>query len=169
MAAVAALPLLAQVAMATSVASTALAGYSAYTTNRTQAKQAKADAEAAQGAGRVEAARIRDNVAKQQSSARAAAAENGLSVNDGTAVTINDKIEQGGQYDAAMAEISGFNSSQRLQAEAKTYRNQANMAAATTPLNMISAGATGYSNAQTAKKQTALLDAQIANQKGGWK
>jgi len=144
MAAVAALPLLAQVAMATSVASTALAGYSAYTTNRTQSKQAKADAEAAQGAGRVEAARIRDNVAKQQSSARAAAAENGLSVNDGTAVTINDKIEQGGQYDAAMAEISGFNASQRLQAEAKTYRNQANMAAASTALNMASNGLNTY-------------------------
>lgn len=144
MAAVAALPLLAQVAMATSVASTALAGYSAYTTNRTQAKQAKADAEAAQGAGRVEAARIRDNVAKQQSSARAAAAENGLSVGDGTAVTINDKIEQGGQYDAAMAEISGFNASQRLQAEAKTYRNQANMAAASTALNMASNGLNTY-------------------------
>ncbi|MEQ1141846.1 hypothetical protein [Acinetobacter soli] len=144
MAAVAALPLLAQVAMATSVASTALAGYSAYTTNRTQAKQAKADAEAAQGAGRVEAARIRDNVAKQQSSARAAAAENGLSVSDGTAVTINDKIEQGGQYDAAMAEISGFNSSQRLRAEAKTYRNQANMAAASTALNMASNGLNTY-------------------------
>ncbi|MGR2670552.1 hypothetical protein ACUXVT_04660 [Acinetobacter soli] len=144
MAAVAALPLLAQVAMATSVASTALAGYSAYTTNRTQEKQAKADAEAAQGAGRVEAARIRDNVAKQQSSARAAAAENGLSIGDGTAVTINDKIEQGGQYDAAMAEISGFNSSQRLRAEAKTYRNQANMAAASTALNMASNGLNTY-------------------------
>jgi len=135
---------LAYVAVAATVASTALTAYNNYENNKYQAAQAEADAEAVKGQGRVEAERIRREKNKAQSAARAAAAENGLSVNEGTAITINDYIEQAGNYDAAMSEISGFNSSQRLKAEASVYRKNANTALATGALDTISVGASGY-------------------------
>jgi len=135
---------LAYVAVAATVASTALTAYNNYENNKYQAAQAEADAEAVKGQGRVEAERIRREKNKAQSAARAAAAENGLSVNEGTAITINDSIEQAGNYDAAMSEISGFNSSQRLKAEASVYRKNANTALATGALDTISVGASGY-------------------------
>jgi len=137
----AALPVIAAVA---SVASTALQAYNGYKDNKYQADQANADAEAVKGQGRVEAERIRREKKKAQSAARAAAAENGLSVNEGTAININDSIEQAGNYDAAMSEISGFNSSQRLKAEASVHRKNANTALATGALDTISVGASGY-------------------------
>ncbi|MFW2152813.1 hypothetical protein [Acinetobacter gyllenbergii] len=143
---------MAYVAVAAVVASTALSAYNSYETNKYQAEQANADAEAVRGQGRVEAERIRKEKQKAMSAARAAAAENGLNVDMGTAVTINDSINQAGNYDAAMAEISGFNSSQRLKGEASVYRRNANTALATGALDTISAGASGYSGA-----------------KGGWK
>lgn len=135
---------LAYVAVAAAVASTALTAYNSYENNKYQAAQAEADAEAVKGQGRVEAERIRREKNKAQSAARAAAAENGLSVNEGTAITINDSIEQAGNYDAAMSEISGFNSSQRLKAEASVHRKNANTALATGALDTISVGASGY-------------------------
>lgn len=135
---------LAYVAVAATVASTALTAYNNYENNKYQAAQAEADAEAVKGQGRVEAERIRREKKKAQSAARAAAAENGLSVNEGTAININDSIEQAGNYDAAMSEISGFNSSQRLKAEASVHRKNANTALATGALDTISVGASGY-------------------------
>lgn len=134
------------------VASTALTAYNTYESNKYQRDQANADAEAARGQGRVEAERIRKEKQKAMSAARAAAAENGLDVNMGTAVTINDAINQAGNYDAAMAEISGFNSSQRLKGEASVYRRNANTALATGALDTVASGASAYSGA-----------------KGGWK
>lgn len=139
----AALPAIAAVA---SVASTALQAYNGYKDNKYQADQANADAEAAKGQGRVEAERIRREKKKAQSAARAAAAENGLSVNEGTAITINDYIEQAGNYDAAMSEISGFNSSQRLKAEASVYRKNANTALATGALDTAAQAGKGYNS-----------------------
>lgn len=133
----AALPAIAAVA---SAAGTAIAGYSAYTNSKTASKQAEADADAARSQGRLEAERIRKQKEKTQSAARAALAQNGLNVGEGTAVTINDTIERDAGYDAAMSEISGFNSSQRLKAEASIYNRNANTAAATGALNTVSAG-----------------------------
>ena len=160
---------LAYVAVGAAVLSAAISGYSAYSTSKTQQEQAEADADAAKASGRLEAERIRKQKNRVQSAARAQAAENGLSVNEGTTVTINDKIEQDAQYDAALSEIAGNNASQRLRAEASIYKSNANTAAGTGVLNTVAAGANGYSNAQISKKQNALLDSQIANQKGGWK
>lgn len=134
---------LAYVAVGAAVLSSAIAGYSTYSSNKTQSEQAQADADAAKANGRLEAERIRKQKDKVQSAARAQAAENGLSVNEGTAVTINDKIEQDAQYDAAMAEITGFNSSQRLKAESNIYKSNANTALAVGTLNAVSAGASG--------------------------
>ncbi|WHP06931.1 hypothetical protein QLH32_05545 [Acinetobacter corruptisaponis] len=137
----AALPAIAAVA---SVASTAISAYSMYQNNKTQGEQAEADADAARSQGRLEAERIRSQKEKTQSAARAALAQNGLDVGEGTAVTINDRIERDAEYDAAMSEIAGFNASQRLQAEASVHRKNANTAAITGALDTMSKVGDGY-------------------------
>jgi hypothetical protein len=149
---------LAYVAVGAAVLSAAISGYSAYSTNKTQQEQAEADADASKASGRLEAERILKQKNRVQSAARAQAAENGLSVNEGTTVTINDKIEQDAQYDAAFSEIAGYNASQRLRAEASIYKSNANTAAATGVLNTVSAGASGLSKAGGG-----------SGSKGGWK
>lgn len=128
------------VGAAAAVASAALAGYSAYSQSKTAEWQAEADASAQASRGRLEAERILKQKAKQQSIARAAAAESGLDVNEGTAIKINDEIERAGQYDAEIARQTGFNASQRLKAEANQYGKNANTALASGALNMVSAG-----------------------------
>ncbi|WP_269915316.1 hypothetical protein [Acinetobacter sp. HY1485] len=132
------------VAAAAAVASAAITGYSAYESNKTAKEQAQADADATSARGRLEADRILKQKEKQQSQARAAAAENGLDINEGTAIKINDEIEYGGQYDAKIAEQTGYNSSQRLQAQAKQYQSNANTALAAGTLNATSAAASGW-------------------------
>ena len=127
------------VAAAAAVASAAITGVSAYNNNKGMEEQAEADAKAQSARGRLEAERIRKEKEKAQSTARAALAGNGLDVNEGTSVVINDEIEKAGNYDANMAEITGYNSSQRLKAEASVHRNNANTAAATGALNTVSA------------------------------
>ena len=130
----------AAVAVVTTVASAAYAGYTNYENNKYMQKQANADAEAQLARGRLEAERIRKEKEKAQSRARAALAQNGLDVKEGTAVVINDQIELDGNYDANMAEISGYNSSQRLKAEASVHRNNANTAIVSGALNTVSGG-----------------------------
>src|SRR5690606_18860886 len=132
------------VAVATTVASTAYAGYTNHQNNKHLGEQAEADAEAQLARGRLEAERIRKDKEKAQSRARAAAAGNGLDVHEGTAVVINDQIELDGNYDANMAEISGYNSSQRLKGEASVHRNNANTAIVSGALNTASSGVSTY-------------------------
>ncbi|MBE9400458.1 hypothetical protein IQR32_03710 [Acinetobacter albensis] len=120
-------------------ASTAIAGVSAYNNNKGMEEQAEADAKAQSARGRLEAERIRKDKQKTQSAARAALAENGLDVNEGTSIVINDEIERAGNYDANMAEITGYNTSQQLKAAASQNRSNANAAAATGALNTVSA------------------------------
>jgi len=159
----------AMVAAAAAVAGAAISGYSSYQNNKAAGEQAEADASAEKARGRLEADRIRKEKEKTQSAARAALAQNGLDVNEGTALVINDEIEQAANYDANMAEVTGYNSSQRLKAQASQFKNNANTAAATGVLNTVSAGAGGYTDAVKAKKGTALLDARYANETKGWK
>lgn len=159
----------AAVAAVAAVAGAAITGYSSYQNNKAAGEQAEADADAQKARGRLEAERIRKEKEKTQSAARAALAQNGLDVNEGTALVINDEIEQAENYDANMAEITGYNSSQRLKAQASQFKNNANTAAATGVLNTVSAGAGGYADAVKAKKETALLDARYANETKGWK
>lgn len=130
----------AAVAVVATVASTAYAGYTNYQNNKHLGEQAEVDAKAEQARGRLEAERIRKEKDKAQSRARAAAAGNGLDVHEGTAVVINDKIELDGNYDANMAEITGYNSSQRLKGEASVHRNNANTAIVSGALNTVSGG-----------------------------
>lgn len=130
----------AAVAAVAAVAGAAIGGYSSYSSAKTQEKQAEADADAQLAQGRLEADRIRKEKLRAQSSARAAAAENGLSVNEGTAVVINDEIEKAGNYDANIAKLTGYNSSQRLKAEASQHKADANTAIYTGVANTVSAG-----------------------------
>ena len=134
----------AAVAVVATVASTAYAGYTNYQNNKHLGEQAEADAKAEQARGRLEAERIRKDKEKAQSAARAAAAGNGLDVHEGTAVVINDQIELDGNYDANMAEITGYNSSQRLKGEASVHRNNANTAIVSGALNTASSGVSTY-------------------------
>ena len=142
----AALPALPAIAAVASAAGTAISAYSMYQNNKTQGEQAEADADAARSQGRLEAERIRKQKEKTQSAARAALAQNGLNVGEGTAVTINDTIERDAGYDAAMSEIAGFNASQRLQAEASVHRKNANTAAITGALDTTAAAGKGYNS-----------------------
>ena len=153
----------AAVAAVAAVAGAAISGYSSYQNNKAAGEQAEADADAQKARGRLEAERIRKEKEKTQSAARAALAQNGLDVNEGTALVINDEIEQAANYDANMAEVTGYNSSQRLKAQASQFKNNANTAAATGVLNTVSAGASGYSaiNQQANKTQ--------GSTGGGWK
>lgn len=162
----------AAVAAAAAVASTALAGYSSYQNNKAAGEQAEADADAQKARGRLEAERIRKEKEKTQSAARAALAQNGLDVNEGTALVINDEIEQAANYDANMAEVTGYNSSQRLKAQASQFNSNANTAAATGVLNAVSAGADGYNKYAASKKapdQAAINTAAPPKTTGGWK
>ena len=134
----------AAVAVVTTVASAAYAGYTNYENNKYMQKQANADAEAQLARGRLEAERIRKEKEKAQSRARAAAADNGIDVNEGTAVVINDQIEQDANYDANMAEITGYNSSQRLKAEASVHGKNAQTAIVSGALNTASSGMNAY-------------------------
>ena len=132
------------VAVGTAVVSAAITGYSAYQNNKGMAEQAEADGRAQLARGRLEAERIRKDKDKAQSTARAALAGNGLDVNEGTSVVINDEIEKAGNYDANIAEITGYNSSQRLKAEASQYKSNANTALAAGAANAVAAGAKGW-------------------------
>lgn len=131
-------------AVAVAVVSAAYTGYTQHQNSKYQEKQAEADADAQQARGRLEAERIRKDKEKQQSAARAAAAENGLDVNEGTAVVINDQIEKDGQYDAAMAEITGYNASQRLKGEASVHKNNAQSALIGGALGATTSGVSTY-------------------------
>ena len=132
------------VAVGIAVVSAAITGYSAYQNNKGMAEQAEADGRAQLARGRLEAERIRKDKDKAQSTARAALAGNGLDVNEGTSIVINDEIEKAGNYDANMAEITGYNSSQRLKGEASTFSKNANTALVTGAANAASSGASAY-------------------------
>lgn len=138
----------AAVAAVAAVAGAAISGYSSYESNKTAKEQAQADAEARAAQGRLEAERILKQKEKQQSAARAAAAANGLDVNEGTAIKINDTIEQYGQYDAEMARQTGYNASQKLQAAASQYGANATTSALSGVLNTASASASAYKSYQ---------------------
>ena len=158
-------------AAAAAVAGAAITGYSNYQNNKVAGEQAEADAKAEKARGRLEAERIRKEKEKTQSAARAALAQNGLDVNEGTALVINDEIEQAANYDANMAEITGYNSSQRLKAQASQFKSNANTAAATGVLNAVSAGADGYTKYAASKKapDQAAINTAAPKTIGGWK
>ena len=134
----------AAVAAVAAVAGAAISGYSSYQNNKAAGEQAEADADAQKARGRLEADRIRKEKEKTQSAARAALAQNGLDVNEGTALVINDEIEQAANYDANMAEVTGYNSSQRLKGEASMHKSNAQSALIGGALGATSSGVSAY-------------------------
>ena len=127
-------------AAAAAAVGAAISGVSAYNNSKGAEEQAEADARAQSARGRLEAERIRKEKEKAQSTARAALAGNGLDVHEGTSIVINDEIERAGNYDANMAEITGYNTSQQLKAAASQHKNNANTALAVGAANTVSAG-----------------------------
>lgn len=158
-------------AAAAAVVGTAITGISAYNQSKGAAEQAEADGRAQLARGRLEAERIRKDKEKAQSTARAALAGNGLDVHEGTSIVINDEIERAGNYDANMAEITGYNTSQQLKAAASQHRSNANTAAATGVLNTVSTGANGYNQYAASKKapDQSAINTAAPKTIGGWK
>lgn len=124
--------------VAVGVAVTAVAaGYGAYTQHQqgSYAKdQANADAEAMQGQARLEAERIQKQKAATRSAARAAAAESGLSVNDGLSVTIDEQISQDADMDAWMTRLNGQSNANRMSVFGSNEKKVNNAAAIGTVL-----------------------------------
>ncbi|EPF73786.1 hypothetical protein [Acinetobacter rudis] len=162
----------AAVAAVAAAAGAAIAGYSSYQGNKTAAKQAEADADAQVAQGRLEAERIRKEKERTQSAARAAAAENGLDVNEGVSLVINDDIERRGTYDEEIAKVMGYNASQQLRGAASVHRSNANASAAAGVANVASS-AFGYKANQNLKNQadqpSALNGYSQGATKRGWK
>lgn len=153
-------------AVAVAAVTAAYTGYTSHQNNKYMEKQAEADANATLARGRLEAERIRKEKEKAQSRARAAAAENGLDVHEGTAVVINDQIELDANYDANMAAITGYNSSQRLKGEASAHRGNAQSAIIGGILGATSSGISAYTARSGNSKSNS---GNSGSQGGGWK
>lgn len=89
-----------------------------------QAKQSKADANAALGAAKVEANKIRSAASAAESQAVAATANSGVVVGDGSASLIEQSIRQRGEEDALMTIYDGQDARRRGYVQAKAYRIQ---------------------------------------------
>ena len=116
------------------------------------ADQAQADADAQRGAAQVEAQRIRNLGKVQQSSAIAAEAAGGISVDSDTSVKIDQTIGYNASHDAFMEITAGENRAKRLEsgAAADTIAGQSALQAgdyrATSQLISFGAQATNYGN-----------------------
>jgi hypothetical protein len=106
-----------------------------------QAEQLNADAAAAAANGRLEAERIRKQAVVVKSSAQAAAATNGLNVNEGVSTVINDQITQDSEYDAWLSILGGKDRGARLQADAKASKQAGRSALTIATLNAMNDGA----------------------------
>ena len=134
-------------AYAVMAAAAAYSAYNSYENNKMMQKQANNDAAARQSQARLEAERIRNQVEKQRSAALAAAAENGLDVNEGTPVVIDQTIKEDGEYDAWLTELGGVSQANRLRGDAHNYGAAANSALVGGALNVASAAMSGYKSA----------------------
>ena len=124
--------------VAVGVAVTAVAaGYGAYTQKQQgdyTKDQANADAEAMRGQARLEAERIQKQKEMVRSAARAQAAENGLSVNRGTAVVIDEQISYDANTDAWMTRLTGQSNANRMSVYGSNEKKVNNAAAIGTVL-----------------------------------
>lgn len=134
----------------------ASATYGAYTQHQqgSYAKdQANADAEAMRGQARLEAERIQKQKEATRSAARAAAAESGLSVSDGLAVTIDEQISHDADIDAWMTRLNGQSNANRMSVFGSNEKKVNNAAAIGTVLQAASsiAGAKSGSSLKAKK------------------
>lgn len=131
------------------------AAYSAYSSVQqgNYAKdQANADAEAMKGQARLEAERIQKQKEETRSAARAAAAESGLSVSDGLAVTIDEQISQDANMDAWMTRLNGQSNANRMSVFGSNEKKVNNAAAIGTVLQTAGSIASMKGSSAKAKK-----------------
>jgi hypothetical protein len=133
------------VSAAVGAGSALFSGYTQMQAGDAQAKQAAADASAAEANGRLEAERIRKQASATKSSARAAAAENGLNVDTGVSTVINDQITQDSEYDAWLSILGAKNTSARLQADGQAAKTAGRNAMVGSTLQAGSSALSGYS------------------------
>lgn len=134
----------------------ASAAYGAYTQHQqgSYAKdQANADAEAMRGQARLEAERIQKQKEATRSAARAAIAENGLSVSDGLAVTIDEQISHDADVDAWMTRLNGQSNANRMAVFGSNEKKINNAAAVGTVLQAASSIAGMKGGSSTKKKK----------------
>ena len=111
--------------IAASIAATAFSAYSTVQSGKqaalnadAQSDQAQLDADNAASASVVQADRIRRLARNQASSANASLAASGVDVGEGTAVNINESINQNAEEDAALTIFNGQNQKLRGYADA---------------------------------------------------
>lgn len=138
------LALIASTALATT--STLASGYMQYENGKYQKEQANADADAAEGAARVQADRIRSITKKQQSNARAALAGSGVNVDQGTAVNINEDIGQRGEQDALTTVLQGSYNANSMRQGGRLAALQGRQAFGASVIDAGSTLASGYFN-----------------------
>jgi hypothetical protein len=78
-----------------------------------QSKQAKADANAEMAIAEQQARKVRDIAKQQRGSARAAMAASGMTLDEGTALTIDQEIAGGAESDAQMTIFGGLDTKNR--------------------------------------------------------
>lgn len=113
-----------------------------------QARQAEADAEAEREYGITQAQKIRKAGARQLAETRASYAASGVDVNVGTPQSVNRAITQDIEEDALNAILDGDYRSQKLKAQAQSYRAGASTASSASTINagatLLGGGAKAY-------------------------
>lgn len=127
-------------AVALPMIGSAYSTYTQYQQAKGMARQASADANAAQGQGRLEAARIRRAGESQVSSANAQAAANGLELGTGVVETVDNHIVQASEQDAWSTIFNYNNKSNQLNANASNYKKQARSILVAGVINTASQG-----------------------------
>lgn len=134
----------------------AATAYSVYTTQQSgkqaslnadaQSEQAQLDADNAASAARVQADRIRRMARTQAGEARAALSASGVSVDEGTALNINQEIYGNAEEDAVMTILNGENQKKRGYVDAENTalygRQQRSAANAQSIGTVLQAGST---------------------------
>lgn len=116
------------VATVASASASVMSGVQQKKMSNFQANQAEADAEAAKGEALVRAENIRKITQQKASSARAAIAASGASLNSETASLINKDIVKRGETDALVGVDDSLDTASRLRASATSLRSQGNQA-----------------------------------------
>ena len=104
--------------------STLASGFQAYKWGKYENKQAQADANATEGAARVEAGKIRELSQRQKSSARAALAASGVQTDAGTGAEIQSDITQRSEEDALTTILNGKYQGDRVRLQGSIARQQ---------------------------------------------
>lgn len=140
------------IAVGVAVASAAYGAYTQKQQGDYAKDQANADAEAMRGQVRLEAERIQKQKEMVRSAARAQAAENGLSVDSGTAVVIDEQISYDANTDAWMTRLTGQSNANRMSVYGSNEKKVNNAAAIGTVLQAAGSIASLKGSAKTKTK-----------------